>query len=86
VQYVLEDIMAKSKIPGSTLTPEQASKMVVRACQAIKKDVLDEKVAFLRKEKKLIKAFYLARMIEFKKEITETIDLTMFHKFSMILH
>ena len=78
--------MAKSKIPGGTLTPEQASLMVVRACQATKKDVIDQQMAFLRKEKKEIKEFYLKAQQIFIKEITETIDLKKFHKFSMILH
>ena len=55
--------MAKSNIPGATLTPEQASQMIVRACQATKKDVIERTVAFMRKEKETIEARYREQVI-----------------------
>jgi hypothetical protein len=70
VQYVLEDIMVKSNIPGATLTPEQASQMIVRACQATKKDVIERTVAFMRKEKETIEARYREQVIQVKRDIT----------------
>ena len=78
--------MAKSNIPGATLTPEQASQMIVRACQATKKDVIERTVAFMRKEKETIEARYREQVIQVKRDITEIIDLKKFHKFSMVLH
>lgn len=78
--------MVKSNIPGATLTPEQASQMIVRACQATKKDVIERTVAFMRKEKETIEARYREQVIQVKKDITEIIDLKKFHKFSMVLH
>jgi hypothetical protein len=43
-------------------------------------------MAFLRKEKEGIKAFYIEEQKKFTKECIEIIDLKKFHKFSMILH
>lgn len=62
--------MAKSNIPGATLTPEQASHMIVRACQATKKDVIERTVAFMRKEKETIEACYREQVIQVKRDIT----------------
>ncbi len=60
--------------------------MVLRACQATKKDVLDRTKIFLKKRKEEIKAMCLEEQKKFIEEIYEAIDLKKFHKFSMILH
>jgi hypothetical protein len=68
------------------ISTEQASKMIVRACQATKKDVIDRCIAQMRKEKELIKIHYQNEMIDFKRYQMEMIDTKKFHKFAMALY
>jgi len=68
------------------ISTEQASKMIVRACQATKKDVIYRCITQMRKEKELIKIHYQNEMIDFKRYQMEMIDTKKFHKFAMALY
>ncbi len=87
VRYVLEDIMQRSKMPdASKLTTEEASQMIVKACQATKKDVIKRCIAQMKKEMDILKKKCLEEEKKFKQEISVMSDLNKLHKFAMILH
>lgn len=60
--------------------------MIVRACQATKKDVINSCKTVMRKEKESVKELYLEEAKKIRQEMTKMIDLKKFHKFAMTLH
>ncbi len=60
--------------------------MIVKACQATKKDVITRCMAEMRKEKEALKIHYLEEAKKIKQDMTAMIDLKKFHRIAMTLH